>query len=215
MRTKKKTQLIEGPAGLIEVEVVPAKKQLSQDGSQNLAIISHPHPLYGGTMDNKVVTTLFKAYQELGFNVVRYNFRGVGASEGEHDYAQGELNDLLAVVDWAQQPFPESALHLAGFSFGSYIAFKAAAQLKPKSLLTVAPPVGLYSFEPEVTGQLDKDTQWSLLQGGQDEVVESAQVLNWARALAEKPDIYWREKASHFFHGELIWLRRAVLLAYS
>lgn len=214
MRTKKKTQLIAGPSGYLEIEFIEHPQAGAQD-KHDLAVISHPHPLYGGTMDNKVVTTLFKAYQELGFSVVRYNFRGVGASEGEHDYAQGELEDLLAVVDWTQQQLPEAALHLSGFSFGSYIALKAAAELKPRSLLTVAPPVGLYCFEPQAIGRLDEATDWSLVQGGQDEVLESVQVLQWARGLAKKPDIYWREKATHFFHGELIWLRRAVTLAYS
>lgn len=214
MRAKRKTQLIDGPSGAIEIEFI-SHPQAGEQERHNLVVVSHPHPLYGGTMDNKVVTSLFRAYQELGFSVVRYNFRGVGASEGEHDYAQGELDDLLAVVDWAQQQIPQADLHLAGFSFGSYIALKAATRLKPSSLLTVAPPVGLYSFEVHEIGVLDENIKWSLIQGGQDEVIESSQVLHWARGLAEKPDIYWREKATHFFHGELIWLRRAVELAYS
>ncbi|QKI88593.1 alpha/beta hydrolase [Thiomicrorhabdus xiamenensis] len=207
MKSNHKGLLIPGAVGEIEAEFV------LQD--ENLVIISHPHPLYGGTMHNKVVTTLWKAYQEMGFSTLRYNFRGVGMSEGEHDYAQGEVEDLKAVLRWARTQGDFSRVHLAGFSFGSYISIKAASELKPASLCTVAPPVGLYSFESQDIGRLDSATQWLLIQGGQDEVVAADGVLQWVETLSHKPDICWREQASHFFHGELLWLRKAVALIQS
>ncbi|BBP46660.1 alpha/beta hydrolase [Thiosulfatimonas sediminis] len=213
MLNNRKSELIVGPSGDLEVEFIQ-HPYYTADSVHDLVIISHPHPLYGGTMDNKVVSTLFKVYQELGFSVVRYNFRGVGQSQGLHDYALGELEDLLTVSVWALNQLTHARLHLAGFSFGSYIALKASPQLKPISLLTVAPPIGLYDFSPKALGALDKDTLWTLIQGGQDEIIDSSKVLEWARSLPKKPDLYWREQASHFFHGELVWLKRAVGLAY-
>lgn len=210
-----KTQLIPGPAGNLEIRFhknLPAGKDSSD--AQTLMVLSHPHPLYGGAMNNKVITTLEKAVQNLGFSTLAYNFRGVGQSEGEHDDTVGELEDLLAVAAWGKAQFSDVELHLAGFSFGSFIALKALPALQPKSLLTVAPPVGIYDVSILDFSKMDEAFKWSLIQGGQDEVIEAQKVLDWSRALDRKPDCYWRENASHFFHGELIWLRKVVNLVY-
>ena len=210
-----KTQLIKGPAGNLEIRFhksLPAGENCS--ASQKLMVLSHPHPLYGGAMNNKVITTLEKAAQNLGFSTLAYNFRGVGKSEGEHDHTIGELDDLLAVAEWGKAQFSDVELHLAGFSFGSFISLKALPALQPKSLLTVAPPVGIYDFRVLDFSKMDASFKWSLVQGGQDEVVDAQQILEWSRSLEQKPDCYWRENASHFFHGELIWLRKVVNLVY-
>ncbi|MBN2646306.1 MAG: alpha/beta fold hydrolase [Thiotrichales bacterium] len=193
-----------GPAGQLEVEWV--------EQGEDLVVLCHPHPLYGGSMHNKVISTLTRAYQELGFSTLRFNFRGVGASDGEHDYAQGELEDLRAVIAWGRAQLPHATLHLAGFSFGSYIALKAAAEYPLHSLCTVAPPVGLYDFSPEAVMSVPSSTRWILLQGGRDEVVSAAEVLAWSQGLSQSPDLHWRASASHFFHGELVWLRETVKL---
>ena len=128
-----------GPAGRLEVRLtLPPTVRPGQ-----VAVVCHPHPLFGGTMDNKVVTTTVRAYKELGLPVVSFNFRGVGASAGIHDHGRGEVDDLLAVVDWAVAQTGAQALYLAGFSFGSYIAAAAVGRLPLalKQLLLLAPPV--------------------------------------------------------------------------
>ncbi len=119
--TKHETsQLIDGPAGKLEMVIgQPIGKPIHHWG-----IVCHPHSQFGGTMDNKVVTTLVKAFQNLGLNTVRFNFRGVGKSEGHYDNGDGELNDLLAVIEWVRKEHPDQSLWLAGFSFGAYVAQK-------------------------------------------------------------------------------------------
>lgn len=210
------TFCIAGVVGELEVRLHRSLAE-SEDSAmaKKLLVLSHPHPLYGGTMNNKVITTLEKEVQKLGFTTLAYNFRGVGRSQGEHDHTIGELQDLQAVVEWAQRELAFDELHLAGFSFGSFISLKAVGLLQPRSIVTVAPPVGIYDFtvidfEQAAWQNLD----WHLIQGGQDEVVDAQAVLNWARAQAYRPDLYWREGASHFFHGELIWLRKVVQIIY-
>ena len=215
MNTKSVTELISGENGLIEVRY----KGLSPDSGDGhkavrLVVLSHPHPLYGGTMSNKVVTTMERAFQSLGYVTVAYNFRGVGKSEGEHDQGVGEQHDLVRVVEWARAHFKSTHLTLAGFSFGSYVALKAYQEcnktLSIDALCTVAPPVGLYDF----SGIHPVKVPWVLIQGGKDEVVSAPEILQWAMAGEFQPDIYWRAEASHFLHGELIWLKNIILLAY-
>lgn len=211
-----KTMLISGPVGELEVRLnTAASKGLA---SRGLVVLSHPHPLYGGTMNNKVITTIERALQPLGYDCLAFNFRGVGRSHGTHDHAVGEMKDLLAVVDWGLSMTQAEVVHLAGFSFGSYISLLAAARLQPKSLLTVAPPVGIYDFSRidwfNSLNSASSPSTWNLIQGGQDEVVDPQAVLNWAMKGPVKPDVFWREAASHFFHGELIWLKRVINLIY-
>jgi alpha/beta superfamily hydrolase len=195
---------IAGPGGNLELRVKKGGENANQ-----LVVISHPHPLYGGTMNNKVVTTMERAFLSLGYITVAYNFRGVGLSEGEYDNGKGEQQDLKAVVDWAVSEYGIDQITLAGFSFGSYVSLKAMGNLdkiKAKAICTVAPPVGLYDFS--VIDNID--IPWSLIQGGQDEVVSAKEILDWAMTRKQVPDVYWRAKASHFFHGELVWLRKVI-----
>lgn len=209
LRQKAEIKFIQGDVGNIELRIkLAANNEFSS--KKQLVVISHPHPLYGGTMNNKVVTTLERAFSHLGYTTVAYNFRGVGNSDGEYDNGQGEQNDLQTVVNWAQNEFEVDKTILAGFSFGSYVTLQAYQKCHVDGLCTVAPPVGLYDF----SNIQDIVLPWVLIQGGQDEVVSAQEILDWAMKQDSKPDVYWRDKASHFFHGELIWLRKVIEINY-
>lgn len=190
-----KTDLIKGPSGQLEV----IQEEAKGEKRSAIGIVCHPHPLFGGTMHNKVVTTLAKTFQHLGLNTVRFNFRGVGRSEGEFAHGHGELDDLLAVIEWMQQEHPKSDIWLAGFSFGAYVAAKAAVALPIQKLVTVAPPVQHFPMTmlPPIF------CKWVLVQGGQDDVVPAEEVLAWAEARNPKPVIIEFPEAGHFFHGVL------------
>ena len=209
LKQKAETKLIKGDVGNIEVRIKPTQT-IDVSSKKQLVVISHPHPLYGGTMNNKVVTTLERAFSHLGYITVAYNFRGVGHSDGEYDNGLGEQKDLQAVINWAQSEFDVDETVLAGFSFGSYVTLQAHKKCNVDALCTIAPPVGLYDF----SDIQDIILPWVLVQGGQDEVISAQEILDWAMKQDAKPDIYWRDKASHFFHGELIWLRKVIEMAY-
>lgn len=195
-------QLIDGPAGTLElVFSEPATPATA------LAVVCHPHPLQGGTMDNKVATTLFRLYRDAGLVVIRFNFRGVGRSEGQHDHARGECDDLVAVIAWAQARWGRLPLHLAGFSFGSYIAAAvASAQTSasdgPAALVLVAPPVHHYGFET-----LALPAQTVVAYGDADEVVPVAAMRGWAESRLSPAQVLVFEGVGHFFHGRLGPLR--------
>lgn len=194
-----------GPAGVIEAL---AECALAARAVPAAAVICHPHSLHGGSLHNKVVHMLARALRELGCDTLRFNFRGVGQSEGRFDHGRGETEDLRAVVRWLQQRRPQAELWLAGFSFGAYVALRAAADLAPARLITVAPPVNLY---PELQ-QLPRPPAcpWLIVQGEQDEIVPAPAVARWAQTLHPPPDIAWIPQAGHFFHRRLGELRAAV-----
>ncbi len=189
-----------GPAGRLECLV-----DLPEPGTEQAAtaVLCHPHPQHGGTMRNKVVTIMDRTLRELGLSTVRFNFRGVGDSEGEYDDGQGETEDLLAVVDWVRQTSPASDLWLGGFSFGAYISLKAARDLPVRQLITIAPPVERYGFE----SLLPPNCPWLVVQGDEDDVVSSEAVEQWAQGLDQAPDLVIMEGAGHFFHRRLMDLR--------
>jgi len=189
---------IQGPAGLLELQAVPA-----ENPGAPLAVICHPHPLHGGTMQNKVVSTLVRTFNECGAHTVRFNFRGVGRSEGQYDDGRGELQDLLAVVAWARAKHPDSVLWLAGFSFGGWIAMKGALQLPAELLVMVAPQVSRLLLE-NVSAL---SCRWLLVQGDRDEVVSPKDVFTWAACLSHPPELIRFPEAGHFFHGQLTELR--------
>jgi len=194
-----------GPAGSIEAVVeTPA----GFDGAR-AALVCHPHPLYGGTMDNKVVTTCARALQEARLATVRFNFRGVGASEGAFDDGRGETEDAAAVADWLAGRWPAASLTIAGFSFGAYVAYRLAAMRPVERLITIAPPVRRFNFAFDAHPA--PSIHWTLIQGDKDEVVDPVAVLEWARAASPPPRILVLEGAEHFFHGRLADLRAAVL----
>lgn len=191
--------LLNGPAGKLEVQLEPVERS-----TQNaVAIVCHPHPLFGGTMKNKVVSTLVRTFNELGLPAVRFNFRGVGQSEGAFAEGKGEIEDLFAVIDWVNTTYPGKAIWLAGFSFGGFIAATAATRLPVAQLVTVAPQVSRFTAEPfpPIT------CPWVLVQGEKDEVVSAADVFAWIETLEHKPVVIRMPEAGHFFHGQLVALR--------
>ncbi|MDG6774891.1 CocE/NonD family hydrolase [Thiomicrorhabdus sp. ZW0627] len=210
MRSKSHKALIDGVVGPIEVRFFDASQQTGKDGSLSLVVISHPHPQFGGTMDNKVVTTIERAFQGLGYSTLTYNFRGVGQSVGEYDGGVGERQDLISVVNWARQNMAFEKLVLSGFSFGSYVTLTAQPAIRADRLFLVAPPVGLYDFSriEEVS------VPWEVVIGLDDEVVEVKEMLDWAFSREQSPSVYCRANASHFLHGQLIWLKKLILSEY-
>jgi alpha/beta superfamily hydrolase len=193
---------IEGPAGALEALVAEVARPASLH-----AIVCHPHPLYGGTMDNKVVTTLARALHECNVPTVRFNFRGVGASEGSYDEGRGETEDADAVARWAAQRWPASGLIVAGFSFGAYVALRLAARAKTARLITIAPPVQRFDF----SGLATPDCPWLIVQGEADELVDSGAVSAWAAVSSPRPHLVMLPGVGHFFHGSLHELRDAVI----
>ncbi len=203
---------IPGPAGSLEAAFSRGDMDAPLADAARLVIVCHPHPQHGGTMDNKVVTTLMRSYRDVGIHVLRFNFRGVGASEGEFDNTRGEYDDLLAVIRWTQSQWPACAILLAGFSFGSSIAARASYQVPNLQHLTlVAPPVERYEY--------DRDGVFTaplcVVQGDQDERVIAAGVYEWAAKLHSPTELIRYPDAGHFFHGYLSALKTdltAVLL---
>ena len=191
-------QSIDGPAGSLEVlftqpEGTPAKA---------LALICHPHPQFGGTMDNKVVQTLAKAFLELGCATMRFNFRGVGNSAGVFDDGIGETEDAAAALAWARAQLPSpTPLIAAGFSFGCFVQTLLLPRSQPQQLVLVGPAVNRFKI-PEVA----KDT--IIIHGEEDDVVPLADVMNWARPQGLPITVF--PGAGHFFHGRLTELKTVI-----
>ena len=193
-----------GPAGTIEaLRDDPAAGQ----PVRGTAVIAHPHPLFGGTMDNKVVQTLARAFVQSGWTALRFNFRGVGASEGQHDEGRGETDDMLALI--ATQA-PEGALALAGFSFGSFVAARALAQLWPSRPAAKVVLVGTAASRFAVeTLPLEAHDLTLVVHGEQDDTVPLASVMDWARPQSLPVTVV--PGGGHFFHGQLPLLKSLVL----
>ena len=192
--------ILRGPSGKLECAAdVPDP----QDERSATMVLCHPHPLHGGTMHNKVVTIMERAMRELGLRTVRFNFRGAGESEGEHDEGYGETDDLFAVTEWVRRTRPDDDLWLGGFSFGSYIALRAAQNLQLGQMITIAPPVDRYEF----SSVQHPNCPWLVVQGDEDEVVALEDVKCWIEDLDPPPDFLVMEMATHFFHRRLMDLR--------
>jgi alpha/beta superfamily hydrolase len=196
---KSKKFTISAPAGVLE-----GVWHLPDGAPRAIAVVAHPLPVMGGTMDNKVVTTLAKAFAELGFAALRFNFRGVGASTGTFDNGKGEVEDVLAMVRHAHQEHGDLPLVLAGFSFGGFVQARATGLLHPQphQLVLIAPAAGRYEVPHVPHNTL-------VVHGEQDDVIPLADVLEWARPqhlpITVLPD------AGHFFHGRLNQLKQIVL----
>ena len=203
--TQETTFILPGPDGDLEVLATPAPTETSRRPA--VAVICHPHPLFGGTMTNKVVTTLARTFSDLGIHTVRFNFRGVGKSTGKFAEGIGETEDLFAVIRWTQENCPGDALWLAGFSFGGFVAARAATQIPVAQLVTIAPQVSRFVEVkiPEIT------CPWVLVQGEEDEVIPPADVFAWVETLQHKPVLIRMPGAGHFFHGRLMELRENLL----
>ena len=199
---------LSGPAGNLEA-AVDLPEGLAQPV---VAVVCHPLPTEGGTMHNKVVTMAARALRESGIATVRFNFRGTGASHGHFDHGQGESDDLRAVARWVREQRPDAQLWLAGFSFGSYVTIKCAAELKPGMLISIAPPAAGRSWDfSRVTLP---DCPWLIIQGDADEVVEPQAVYDWLESIQPKlpqpAELVRMPDTSHFFHRRLMDLRGAI-----
>ena len=198
-----------GPAGALQalIETPTPEAGAPAAAVPAFGVVCHPHPLYGGTMDNKVVHTVARAFQQLGAPCIRFNFRGVGTSAGSYDEARGETEDALAVIGYGRTRWPGAALWLAGFSFGGAVALLAQARAQPARLVLVAPGV----TKIDVTHEPAPACPWLVVQGAADDVVPADFVLSWARSVRPPPSIHVLPGAGHFFHGRINELREAVL----
>ncbi|HEX4885032.1 MAG TPA: alpha/beta fold hydrolase [Casimicrobiaceae bacterium] len=187
---------IAGPAGALEVAV-----NVPPGPPAGIALVAHPNPVEGGTLDNKVVHTLAKAFFSLSYAAVRFNYRGVGRSEGTFDGGDGETDDALAALAHAKERFGDRAVALGGFSFGGFIVSRVAKRTKAERLVLVGAAVGRFNVEP-----VPADT--IVIHGEEDDVVPLADVLAWARP-QELPVVVF-PGAGHFFHGRLPQLARVV-----
>ena len=203
MKASTQRMSLAGPAGAIEIALDEPQAGVAPRG---VAVIAHPHPLFGGTMDNKVVQTIARAFVQCGWRTVRFNFRGVGASAGVYDAGQGELQDFLAVV---QDQAPQGALALAGFSFGAFVASHASAQLAPLRLLDKVVLVGTATSRFAVAPLAPELHERALVVHGEvDDTVPLSDVLDWARP--QKLPVTVIPGVEHFFHGQLPLLRSLV-----
>ena len=194
--------VLQGGAGAIEALLdVPA------DGAvRGTAVIAHPHPLFGGTMSNKVVQTLARAFVQTGWRALRFNFRGVGASAGTYDEGQGETTDMLEVI---AQVAPEGALAIAGFSFGAFVSSHVVQQLgarAPEKIVLVGTAASRFAVAP-IAPDLHERTL--VLHGEQDDTVALASVMDWARPQSLPVTVI--PGVEHFFHGQLPLLKSLVL----
>jgi alpha/beta superfamily hydrolase len=189
--------MIDGPAGKIETDI-------NDPGGTRcgIALIAHPNPVQGGTKDNKVVTTLAKAFFSLGYVAARPNFRGVGQSAGHHDEGRGETDDLVAVAAYLRREFGDLPLVLAGFSFGSFVQTRVAKHLPPQHMVLVGPAVNRFPAETVPADTL-------VIHGEEDDVVPLAAVLDWARP--QGLPIVVVPGCGHFFHGRLNLLAELVI----
>jgi alpha/beta superfamily hydrolase len=195
MNSQTVRQSLAGPAGALEVALdAPAGEPLG------VAVVCHPHPVHGGTMDNKVVITLARAFLQIGFSTVRFNFRGAGGSEGAWDDGRGEIDDALAVI--AAHRDPRRRFMLAGFSFGGYVAATAASRLpsesRPERLVLVGP-----STQKQQVPPVPADTL--VIHGEADDVVPLSATLDWARP--QTLPVIVLPGVGHFFHGQITLLK--------
>jgi uncharacterized protein len=188
---------IDGPAGPLELVLnVPAAPPVG------LALVAHPHPLQGGTLDNKVVQTLARTFFALGYAAIRFNFRGVGASAGSFDDGHGETQDALAALAFGRRRWGDALpVVLAGFSFGSFVQTRVATTIAAQRLVLIGPAVGRFALE-----KVPADT--IVIHGEEDDVVPLADVFAWARPQSLPVTVF--PGCGHFFHGRLPQLQQVV-----
>lgn len=202
MNSQTQRLMLTGPSGAIE-----ALRDDPTGLAKGVAVISHPHPLFGGTMDNKVVQTLARAFVQSGWSAVRYNFRGVGRSAGQYDEGRGEAEDLKAVV---AQLAPHGALALAGFSFGAFVTAQTVSQLASQRPIDQLVLVGTAAsrFQVPVIPQ-DLQERTLVVHGEHDDTVPLSAVLDWARP--QTLPVLVVPGGGHFFHGQLPLLKSRVM----
>jgi len=190
--------LIAGPAGTLEVVV-----NAPDTARRGIALVAHPHPQQGGSLDNKVAQTLAKSFHSLDYVAVRFNFRGVGASQGDFDHGDGECQDAIAALDYARERYGSRLpCALAGFSFGAYVQTRVAQRVDAERLVLCGPAVKRFEV-----ATVPADT--IVVHGEQDEVVPLADVLDWARPQLLPVVVF--PGCTHFFHGRLPQLRDTIV----
>ena len=203
-RVESEQLVLDGPEGDLEALLeIP----VDADAPTAVAVVCHPHPLEQGTMHNKVAHMLARSFVQLGAPALRFNFRGVGGSDGKFADAVGEVDDTLAALDYMRKRWPDAKLWLGGFSFGSQVSLAAALERQVDWLVTVAPPIrriDLDNFQRP-------DCDWLVVQGEADELFDAADVRDWLEALDNPPAMEFFPETSHFFHGKLTKLRDAVI----
>lgn len=202
MNTHTQSFSLAGPAGALECAL-----DLPPEPARGLALVAHPHPLYGGTMDNKVAQTLARAFVAAGYATARMNFRGVGASAGTHDHGRGETDDMAALLAHMRQRYPALPLALAGFSFGTFVQAQLQQRLiaegaPAERLALVGSAAGKWPMPPVPANTM-------LIHGERDETIPLADVFDWARPL-DIPVVVI-PGAGHFFHGKLQHIKRLVV----
>lgn len=205
MNSRTQRQQYAGAAGVIEV--LRDEPLLEGAAPRGTAVIAHPHPLYGGTMENKVVQTLARAFVQSGWTALRFNFRGVGASQGEHDQGRGEAEDMLGLI---AQAAPEGPLALAGFSFGAFVTSHVATRLWPTRPAERVVLVGTAASRFQVASLPPEAHERTLvIHGEQDDTVPLAAVMDWARPQSLPVTVV--PGVEHFFHGQLPLLKSLVV----
>ena len=206
MNSQTERLTLTGGAGVIEA-LRDSAQLVDGQSPKGVAIIAHPHPLFAGTMDNKVVQTLARAFVQCGYTAVRFNFRGVGASAGEYDAGKGELQDLLGVV---RQVAPEGPIALAGFSFGAFVTSHALAALWDEGRVAKTVLVGTaasrFDVAPVPAAAHDSTL---VIHGEADDTVELSSVMDWARPQILPVTVI--PQVGHFFHGQLPLLKNLVV----
>ena len=206
MLTRETPLMLDGPLGQLEA------LYLDTPEATGLALICHPNPVQGGTMLNKVVSTLQRTARDAGLVTLRFNYRGTGASAGSHDMGSGEVEDALAAATWLQAQHPELALTLFGFSFGGFVAASLGGRLEAqgatvKHLFMIAPAV--MRLTPE--HHLPEQCPITVIQPETDEVIEPQLVYDWSAALDHPHELLKVAECGHFFHGKLTDLKDLVV----
>ncbi|MGI9290141.1 MAG: alpha/beta hydrolase [Gammaproteobacteria bacterium] len=196
---EKEPLTIPGPIGAIEALLETPESAVAD----RLAVLCHPHPQFQGTMHNKVVHTLARAMNDLQIPALRFNFRGVGSSEGSYGEGHGEVQDVYAVVEYVSQRWPSASIWLGGFSFGAVVSARAAVQVAPERLVSIAPAVNVLGKELQSIPTMP----WLIVQGDTDDVVPEPEVTAWVKTLEPSPDYVVLPGVGHFFHGHLVDLR--------
>jgi alpha/beta superfamily hydrolase len=190
--------LIDGPAGAIEVALQAPRTVLPTSGC---AVICHPHPLFGGAFGNKVTYTLASCAQKSGLYALRFNFRGVGRSAGQHDEGRGETDDTVFVAQWLRERVPDGPLLLAGFSFGAWVSVAAAARLQPALQVSIAPPFVKYFDNAPPPPR--PPCPWLVVHGRDDEVVAYDDTVAALKTYDPPPQLVTLDHVGHFFHNRL------------
>ncbi len=206
MLNRETALFIDGPVGRLEA------LYLDVADAQGIALLCHPNPVQGGTMMNKVVSTLQRTVRDAGFVTLRFNYRGAGQSEGSHDMGSGEVDDAQAACAWLRAKHPELPLTLLGFSFGGFVAGSLAGRLEAQGealarLFMVAPAV-MRIKAPE---RLPEQGVLTVIQPEADEVIDPTLVYEWSDALARPHELLKVAECGHFFHGKLTDLKDLLL----